>query len=308
MKYIVASTAVMDELRFADGTMHGPVGGGAGLYALAGMKTWTDDVLIVTGVGSDFAALQGEWFARNHLSTAGLVIKGEYTPRTTVAYDATDERTETPIYGSDHYRLMEPAPAEIEQACQEAAGVYVFKNADRDFWSATMRLKERQGFMLLWELAADAAQPRELPGIVEILKHVDVWSLNRQEALDLFAATSVVEVIPRLHALRLPLVYLRMGREGAYMLAAGKTWTIPSIRASNVVDVTGGGNSSSGAVLVGFCEGNDPLMAGIMGSVSAAACLAQYGPPPVIDAVARENAKWLARAMYDEYRRQDDAI
>ena len=56
MKYIVASTAVTDEIHFADGKRVETVAGGAGVYALCGIKLWSDDVMLVTGVGADFLA------------------------------------------------------------------------------------------------------------------------------------------------------------------------------------------------------------------------------------------------------------
>ena len=56
-KFLVVSTAVTDDILFPDGTIKKGVAGGAGIYALAGMKIWTDDVMIVTGVGKDYFSL-----------------------------------------------------------------------------------------------------------------------------------------------------------------------------------------------------------------------------------------------------------
>ena len=54
MKYIVQSTAVWDTIRFPgnDTPMDAP--GGAGFYAMTGMKIWEDDIGIVTGAGEDY--------------------------------------------------------------------------------------------------------------------------------------------------------------------------------------------------------------------------------------------------------------
>ena len=75
MKYIIASTAVTDEIHFVDGKRTEIVAGGAGVYALCGVKLWSDDVMLVTGVGTDFSGIYGEWYKNNNISMDGLMIK-----------------------------------------------------------------------------------------------------------------------------------------------------------------------------------------------------------------------------------------
>ena len=73
MKYIIASTAVTDEIHFVDGKRTEIVAGGAGVYALCGVKLWSDDVMLVTGVGTDFSGIYGEWYKNNNISMDGLI-------------------------------------------------------------------------------------------------------------------------------------------------------------------------------------------------------------------------------------------
>ena len=54
MKYVIASTAVTDEIHFADGKSVEIVAGGAGIYALCGVKLWCDEVMLATGVSADY--------------------------------------------------------------------------------------------------------------------------------------------------------------------------------------------------------------------------------------------------------------
>ena len=80
MKYIIASTAVTDEIHFVDGKRTEIVAGGAGVYALCGVKLWSDDVMLVTGVGTDFSGIYGEWYKNNNISMDGLIEKDDKTP------------------------------------------------------------------------------------------------------------------------------------------------------------------------------------------------------------------------------------
>ena len=64
------------------------------------------------------------------------------------------------------------------------------------------------------------------------------------------------------------------------MLVRGRTYQCPSIPGIQVIDTTGGGNSSSGAVLYACCEGYEPQMAGCMGSAGCGRnyCAVRYTP------------------------------
>lgn len=297
-KYLAVSTAVTDQIILPDGAAQIPILGGAGIYALAGMKVWSDDVKIVTGIGEDFFALHGSWFKENSLSTAGLSEVVKHTPRNKIQYFFNGEREETPAFGLDHYRLIKPTAADVAQHCPGAAGIYVFRDSDPGFWEPLMALKQQYGFQLMWEIAADAAPPANLGTVKDILKNVDIFSINKQEAFHLFSTNNIDTAASQLQALNLPLVYLRMGAKGAAMVTRYKVQHVPSIANVEVVDPTGGGNSSSGAVLVGFCEGQVPLMAGIMGSISASYAISQYGPPPVLNLAIQQKAKRLAKNEY----------
>ena len=82
MKYVVMSTTVQDNIHFPNNDAEICAAGGAGMYALAGMRVWEEDVGIVSGVGEDYAGLFGKWYHENAVTTRGLRVKDEYTPCT----------------------------------------------------------------------------------------------------------------------------------------------------------------------------------------------------------------------------------
>ena len=199
---------------------------------------------------------------------------------------------ETPVYGPEHYLRLTASAADIGRHCEaDTVGLYVFRDLEQPFWRALIRLRKNFGFKLMWEVDARVAVPERMPELLTVLKHVDILSLNRREALTLFATDKIEVTIPRLQQLQLPLVYLRLGADGAYIITPGGLYPIPTVPDLRVVDPTGAGNSSSGAVLAGFCQGHDPVTIGLMGTISAALCLAQYGPPPVLDSQIRRAAQ-----------------
>lgn len=279
MDYVVVSTAVTDDLTLADGTHIGYRLGGAGIYAMSGIRLWTDQVALVTGVGEDFAQLYASWFAENGCTMLGLTVKDAHTAVSNVQYHADGERTETPQYGGAHYRMLEAAPDDIAPFTETAKGVYIFKDLNDAYWDRILQLKRRHGFKLLWEINADAAVPEQRERVQKLARQCDVFSINRTEACKLFSENQLDWVIAKLQTWGVPMIYLRMGGSGAAVLHDSICERIPCMPNVSVVDATGAGNSSSAAVLYGYCEGMPPKVCGILGSVAAAHIIEQYGPP-----------------------------
>ena len=142
MDYIIASTVVTDEIRFADKKTVEKKAGGAGIYALCGIRLWCDSVMPVTGVGKDYAEMFGEWYKKNHISMDGLIQKDEKTPYNVIQYFEDGERSETALYGADHYRKIEVTPKELEPYFQTAKGIYIFKNTSPEFWNGILPMME----------------------------------------------------------------------------------------------------------------------------------------------------------------------
>lgn len=289
MKYAVISAAVTDEIRFADGTVK-IVPGGAGIYALSGIKLWEDDVEIVTGVGEDYDSLHGKWYKKNHISMEGLKIKDAKSPYTYIQYFEDGEREESPKYGSEHFYKLETKGEELKPYMESANGIYIFKNIDPDFWKPVLEQKKISKAKVLWEIAADATKIENLEAVEKIAKQLNAFSINMTEAKNLFGISEKDKMIKKLQSWGIELVFLRQGAKGAIMITPQEVVEVPSQPNVNVVDPTGGGNSSTGGVLCGLVQGYSAEICGKMGSLSAAMCISQHGVPDMITKEMREAA------------------
>ena len=279
MKYLVVSTAVSDNIHFPDGRKLLDIHGGAGIYALSGIRVWDQNVGIVTGIGEDYLPKYEKWYQKNGIFTKGLIIKDKNSPETTIQYLESSERIETPRFGKDHYVSLEATPEEIENHCKSSVGVYIFKRAIVYYWERILELKRKYGFKLLWEIDGDSANSDSLLFVKKIADEVDIFSINIQEAKNLLSEQDIQAILQEFRTWRVPLIFLRMGNEGAYMIFEKKSEKVVSVPNANVVDPTGGGNSSSGGVLAGYCLGLSPVECGFMGSISAMHNMAQFGVP-----------------------------
>lgn len=290
MDYVIVSTAVTDDLYLADGTHRGTQLGGAGVYALCGVRLWSDSAVLVTGVGEDFAALHGDWFRQNDCSVAGLLVKDPHTAVSAVRYRSDGERTETPPLGPEHYLRLEASPEELLPFYPGAKGAYIFKDLRPGYWEKVLAGREKYGFPILWELNADAARPECLPRVREIAEACGLFSLNRTEAGALLGTADVNKITKALLGWNTRLIYLRLGSSGAAVLSGGRAIYIPCAPCVRVEDPTGAGNSSTAAVLYGWGEGLSPAECGVLGAISAARCIEQFGPPE-LTAAARARCR-----------------
>jgi sugar/nucleoside kinase (ribokinase family) len=276
-KYLVVSTAVIDEIHPVEAP---PVvtGGGAGLYAYSGVRLWAGDVNLVAGMGNDFSAVLDPWFREHGVSQAGMFPVDAPTPRTVVRYLPGGERTEEPRYGGEHYGRFVAGIDKIAPHCPGCRGMYLFKETDDiPFWEELFRLKRQYRFSLLWEISAASALPEKRERVLDLASHVDILSINRTEAALLFSADEEI-CVRSLASAGATLVFYRRGKDGAFMLHGGQRTAVPPAAGFDAVDPTGAGNSSSGAVLVGYCRGHSPKTAGLMGSIAAGFTIAQHGP------------------------------
>lgn len=289
MKYVVVSAVVTDEIHFPDKTMK-KAPGGAGIYALCGIKLWSDDVWVVTGIGEDYESLHGDWYKANRLSMEGLRIKDARSPYTIVEYFPDGERMETPRYGAEHFHALETTGEELGPYLECAEGMYIFRGIEPGFWTSVLEKKKETSCKVMWEIAADAAKRENLEAVRKIAAQVEAFSINMTEARQLFGVEDRESIVAELRSWGMELIFLRQGAKGAVMITEKEVVEVPSCPDVTVVDATGGGNSSTGAVLCGLVEEFSAEICGRMGSISAAMCIAQHGVPAKITKEMRENA------------------
>ena len=314
--HMVLSHVIVDDLRFASGGERRGVLGGAGTYAAAGLRLAARSVGIACGVGDDFAgSAHAAWFGANGIDTAGLEPRGRRTPRSTVVYHREDARTETPVFGEQHFTRMNPRIDRLPACYRGARGYYIFRDDDAAFWRQAAALRAATGAVVLWELHAAAADAAQWPAVAALLAQVDLVSLNLAEGRRLCTPLGAAperrtpereapeprlaeaqKIAARLLATGVGGVALRLGELGALLARPPAEYRhIPACPAP-VVDATGAGNAFGGALLAAVAGGDDWLRAGCGAAAAASLMLAQHGPPPRLD------------ACRTEWRRRRDAL
>jgi len=305
MKYASLGSSIVDNIIRRDGTRIENIAGGMAVFAYAGMRLYTDDVMLLTGVGDDYDRFYGDWIERNSVPRQGLIRRHEHTMNIVLSYDDDKGGYVThSIYGDDEHRARHQAALDIggealEPFAKDIEWLYLGWNWLQDR-PGIDKLKEKYGFKIMWEINS-RIDKSYMPVFLRHMPYCDIWSLNRTEAFALFEVDSDEKAIERIREFGKP-CYYRVGTDGAYMVTADEAPLVPMITVGEDVDATGCGNTSTGAAMWAYAEGYDPLMVGVLAAVAAGYNARQYGFIADLSPEVRAEAMALAEKKYRELK------
>lgn len=290
MDYVSFGQIITDDVYFPGIVEYKNVLGGSA-YVAAGLRIWSENVGVCSGIGKDFGKMHGEWFSCNKIDTSGTIVKAKRSAHSKINYFENGEREEISLPGCGSLRLMMPDPSEIPLGYRSCKGLYFFKDCDRAFWDAMGEYLEKYPTIAAWEILGASACPQNYDTIRKFLKKVTIFSLNLTEGRQLCQKDEPLEIVREILKMGAKTLLFRMSEKGALVANQNGIWHIPAIE-TKVVDVTGGGNSSTGGFLAGYCEsGGDIVTAGKYACVSASFIIEQYGPPKLIDESLMQKAR-----------------
>ena len=307
--YIAFGNVMLDTIVTADGYTTGrEYIGGPATFAYSGIRLWTDSVMQSSRVGEDYHTLFDPWIAKNKVITEGFEVVVEHCNHSYLAYneDGTYRGVEeVKRHRSDwiqDFGYMKTSPEQIDRWTSggNVKGIYIALNCELVWWRRLKEIKARNGFKMVWEIEAPSAYYEYMDAVLYALESVEVFSLNIQEARTLFNIETEEEAIRELQRLPVDVTIFRVGARGLYSVTKDEVFYLPPAPSDRVVDPTGCGNTSTGASIYAYCEGDDPLMIGIKANVAAAQNVRQFGIIPDFAAV-RESAYRQAAELYEFY-------
>ena len=306
MKYAAVGNFITNRLQFVYGRVVNDVMGGTA-YGIEGLRLWHDDSSIICGAGTDMDKHYGTWFEKNNLSREGIRLLTDHTTYNYVQYrpDGTyyeNSIVGTKVYGWNNFGYLTPTAADVERVCGGIVGLNICRGLDHFFWSEIGKLKNSHCFKVMWEIGTSCCVPENLERILDTLQYVDYFSINFPETKSLFGVETEEECLAKLKELDVEFTLFRVGEKGLYSIAGDQHWFVPCLRwDGDIVDPTGCGNSSTATALVALCEGEDPIMAGIMANITAHYNVRQYGPVFDMSHELRDEMTALAKKLRAEY-------
>ena len=274
-KFMASGYVIIDDIEYADGkTIKNRLGGGA-VFAMSGMKLWTDDVLSVNYVGEDFVDYFGGWFGKNNIPLEGNRVRAKYTIHYRLVYAEngtyvcvpTKENPEA--YTEKLRALMDPDMELLQPYLADCAGLDVLFSADEHLFREMDLYRQRYGFKVMWEYSDfRAASYNKIETLFRCLRYVDMFSINGFESQELFGISDEMQLVSFFKKFSVP-VFFRVGEKGSYYIQDGKALFFPIIRAEGKADPTGCGNTSTSAVLWAYASGHSMKDIGLIGTITA---------------------------------------
>lgn len=278
--YIAFSNLIIDDIVFPDGRSSMNITGGSGLHALVGMRVWSDSIGYAASIGSDLDQKHLAGLTKFGVDVSGLVLRDGYsTARAWQIFEEDDTRIEIFRTSLEAFDKRKVTTADLPASYQKAKGFHIH-------WGSLVEtevvIRELKGLNPQVKLVLEATPDNTQEGqaiFQRILPHITLFAPDREEASAITGKADPEAICDELLAWGAPMVAIRMGARGSLVkTSTGDGWILPAVP-TEIVDVTGAGNSYCGGFVTGLGDGLPPLEAALRGVVSASFALEQLGLP-----------------------------
>ncbi|KAG0173184.1 hypothetical protein DFQ28_011669 [Apophysomyces sp. BC1034] len=291
--YSSTGSLIIDDIRYQDGTEEFNILGGAGVYAIYGMRLWhpppmSNAVGYIVQQGFDHPTAMTSQLEALELSLIPHTHPDKHTTRGWNYFGANDHRD----FEYQH-PIIHTTPADFPQSWIDSVRMLHIISSPARAIEIVNAWRQRQcsnngiHTQFIWEPVPWSCLPDQFDQICETAGYVDVVSPNHEETKSLLGLSltdniSVEDCAQRFFDAIHKVVVIRAGKQGCLVVSKDQTSWVPAYWQDtyHVRDVTGAGNAFCGGFAVGWVEsGQDAVEACLYGAVSASFAVEQIGTP-----------------------------
>lgn len=292
--YITFSNLIIDDIVFPDGRSSMNITGGSGLHGLVGMRAWSDSIGFAASIGADLDQKHLDGLTRFGVDVSGLVVRDGYaTARAWQIFEEDDTRIEIFRTDLEDFHRQKVTVAELPASYRNAKGFHIQWGSltETETLVRSLRANNPQVKLAL-EATMDNTEEAQVK-FRRLLPQVTLFAPDREEASAITGHSEPEAMCDELLAWGAPLVAIRMGAKGSMVKArSGEGWILPAVP-TDIVDVTGAGNSYCGGFVTGLGDGLSPIESALRAVVSASFALEQLGAPEWEERPSLEAARRL---------------
>jgi len=277
MSLVIIGTVAFDSIEtpFASS---GRIVGGAATYASLAASYFSEKVKIVAVVGDDFPAEEIEHFHRRGINTEGLQIKkGRKSFFWAGKYRKDLNTRDTLTTDLNVLADFDPLIPESYQDCRQLLLGNLTPSVQK---TVIDRLRNRPELIVLdtMNFWMDSAWD----DLLEVLTHVDVLTINDEEARQLSGEYSLVKAAREILRLGPDTLVIKKGEHGALLFSGDQVFSAPALPLEEVFDPTGAGDVFAGGFTGYLAKTGDYSFenmktAVIVGTAMASFCVEQFG-------------------------------
>ncbi len=282
MSLTIVGTVAFDELITPFGES-GKIIGGSATYASLSAASLFKDISIVSVIGDDFPEAKLELMRSKGIDTDGVKrVEGGKTFFWKGEYHNDMNSRDSLITELNVLENFDPVlPEKARQAEYLMLG-----NLTPEVQMKVLSQMDKRPKLVIMDTMnfwMDVA----MPGLVEVLKEVDLLTINDEEARQLSGEYSLVKAAQRIFEMGPKYLIIKKGEHGALLFHGSEIFYAPALPLEEVFDPTGAGDTFAGGFIGHICNSDDVSFetmkqAIIYGSALASYCVEEFGTRKLI--------------------------
>lgn len=288
MSLLVVGTVAFDELITPFGES-GKILGGSGTYASMAATNFQEDPRVVSVVGEDFPEEYKELFRQKNIHTEGIeVVSGGKTFFWKGRYHNDMNSRDTL---ETQLNVLGDFDPKVPEAYRDSEYLMLGNLTPQVQMKVLDQMNKRPKLVVMdtMNFWMDVA----LDELKEVLKRIDVLTINDEEARQLSGEASLVKAAKKIFEMGPKYLIIKKGEHGALLFHGSEVFFAPALPLEEVFDPTGAGDTFAGG-FIGHLSHTDDLSADnmkravIYGSALASFCVEKFGTQRLAEISRRE--------------------
>ncbi|GGW24871.1 PfkB family carbohydrate kinase [Arenibacter certesii] len=287
-KLLIVGTVAFDAIETPFGKTDKILGGAATFIGLAASQ-FNLESAIVSVVGEDFPQEYLDLLTRKNIDLTGLqVIKGGKTFFWSGKYHNDLNSRDTLSTELNVLADFEPI---VPENFKDADVVMLGNLHPSTQMSVINQMQERPKLIVLDTM--NFWMDNALEELMEVIKHIDVITINDEEARQLTNEYSLVKAAEKIQQMGPKFVVIKKGEHGALLFHKSKVFFAPALPLKEVFDPTGAGDTFAGGFTGYLTESKNASFSNlkravIHGSNLASFCVEKFGTERMTDLNKKE--------------------
>ncbi|WP_421751444.1 PfkB family carbohydrate kinase [Croceimicrobium sp.] len=277
MSLLIVGTVAFDELITPFGES-GRIIGGSATYASLSASNLCKDISIVSIIGEDFPEEKLALMRSKGIDTDGIKrVKGGKTFFWKGQYH-NDMNSRDSL--ATELNVLEDFDPILPEKAREAEYLMLGNLTPAIQMKVLKQMKQRPKLVVMdtMNFWMDVAMPE----LKEVLKEVDLLTINDEEARQLSGEYSLVKAAAKIFEMGPKYLIIKKGEHGALLFHGKELFYAPALPLEEVYDPTGAGDTFAGGFIGHVCDSDevsfDSMKRGIIyGSALASFCVEEFG-------------------------------
>ncbi|MDD5224564.1 MAG: PfkB family carbohydrate kinase [bacterium] len=241
MGILVVGSVALDTVETPFGRVEEVLGGSAIYFSVS--ASFFTDVRLVAVVGDDFSDKHIQTLKKRGIDLQGLEKKPGSTFRWTGKYGFNLSDAQTQFLGLNVFADFSPR---IPEAYRETPFLFL-ANIQPSLQLEVLKQLKRPDIVAADTMNCWIAEKRK--DLLELLKRVDILTINESEARQLSEEYNLVKAARRIQAMGPKILVIKQGEYGVLMFEGDQIFSAPGYPLETVYDPTGAGDTFAGGFM-----------------------------------------------------------